>query len=156
MSSSHDTRLSVAEQVIAEQLAVETRIHRRTVLVELRGEMDLSTAPKVAETIDALKPRSDGVRHIVLDLRGLTFMDSTGLRELLRQNERAREHRRNLAVVRGNDAIQRLLKLTGVDELFVMVDEPEDLVPPSADQSRVEIRAATEVVALPVNGDGKP
>lgn len=122
--------------------------------------MDLSTAPTVAEVVDSLEPRADGVRHILLDLRGLTFMDSTGLRELLRQSEHARENRRNLAVVRGNDAIQRLLKLTGVDELFVMVDEPEDLVPPSSEQARADIRAATEAVALPgnapSNGDGKP
>jgi hypothetical protein len=36
----------------------------------------------------------------------------------------------NLAAVRGTDAIQRASELTGVDDLLVLVDDPEDLVPP--------------------------
>ena len=71
------------------------------------------------------------MRHVVLDLRGLTFIDVLGLRELLKQNEFARSNRHNLAVVRGSDEIQRVLKLTGVDEMLVLVDDPDDLVPPS-------------------------
>jgi anti-sigma B factor antagonist len=65
-----------------------------------------------------------------LDLRGLTFMDLIGLHELVRQNEYARANRHNLAVVRGTDAIHRVLELTGVEEQLVLVDDPADLVPP--------------------------
>ena len=70
------------------------------------------------------------MRHIVLDLRGLTFIDVLGLHELLKQNEFARENRHNLAIVRGTDQIQRVLELTGVEEMLVLVDDPEDLAPP--------------------------
>jgi len=105
-------------------------MQRRTALVALRGELDLVTVSKVAEVIDGLKLEADGVRHVVLDLRGLTFMDLIGLHELVRQNEYARANRHNLAVVRGTDAITRLLKLTDVEGLLVLVDDPEDLVPP--------------------------
>lgn len=84
-----------------EQLAVEARTHRRTALVALRGELDVITVSKVAEVVDDVEPRADGVRHVVLDLRGLTFMDSSGLHELIKQNEFARSNRHNLAVVRG-------------------------------------------------------
>ena len=123
-------RVAVAEQLAAEQFAVEARTHRRTALVALRGDLDLLTVSKVAEVLDGLVPRADGVRHVVLDLRGLTFMDVRGLKELVRQNEFARSNRHNLAVVRGTDAIQRVLELTGVEELLVLVDDPDDLVPP--------------------------
>jgi anti-sigma B factor antagonist len=99
-------------------------------LVELRGELDLATVPQVAEVLDGLKPAASALRHVVLDLRGLTFMDARGLHELIRQNDYARENRHNLAVVKGREAIQRLLTLTAVEELLVMVDDPEDLVPP--------------------------
>ena len=129
MSSPQPVR-SVAEQIAAEQLAVETWRHRRTALVALRGELDLLTVSTVAEVVDGLQPEADGVRHVVLDLRGLTFMDLSGLHELIRQNEFARSNRHNLAVVRGTDAIQRVLKLTGVEEMLVLVDDPDDLVPP--------------------------
>jgi anti-anti-sigma factor len=99
-------------------------------LVALRGELDLVTVSKVAEVLDGLELQADGVRHVVLDLRGLTFMDLDGLRELVKQNEYARTNRHNLAEVRGTDAITRLLKLTDVEGLLVLVDDPEDLVPP--------------------------
>jgi anti-anti-sigma factor len=80
------------------------------------------------------------VRHVVLDLRGLTFMDVLGLKELIRQNEFARSNRHNLAVVRGTGAIQRVLKLTRVEETLVLVDDPADLVPlPVAGASNVTL-----------------
>jgi anti-sigma B factor antagonist len=98
-------------------------------LVAIRGELDILTVPRVADVLDGLEPRADGVRHIVLDLRGLTFMDLPGVRELVKQSEYARDNHHNLAVVRGSGAIQRLLELTGIEELLVVVDDPEDLAP---------------------------
>jgi anti-anti-sigma factor len=142
VASSERTTRSATERLAAapgqptadEQLAVEARRHRRTALVALRGELDLLTVSKVAEVLDGLELRADGVRHVVLDLRGLTFMDIPGLRELIRQNEYARTNHHNLAVVRGTAAINRLLKVTGVEDLLVLVDDPDDLVaPPLAD-----------------------
>lgn len=121
---------SVAERLAAEQLAVEARRNRRTALVALRGELDLLTVSKVAEVLDGLELRADALRHVVLDLRGLTFLDLLGLKELIRQNEFARSNRHNLAVVRGTAAIQRVLELTRVEEMLVLVDDPDDLVPP--------------------------
>lgn len=114
----------------AELLEVEALAHGRTALVALRGELDLVTVSKAAEVLDELTPQPEGIRHLVLDLRGLTFMDVVGLRELIRQNEYARSNRHNLAVVRGTPAIERLLKLTGVEEQLVLVDDPDDLAPP--------------------------
>ena len=131
MSSEQPAR-SLAEQLAGEQLAIETRRNRRTALVALRGELDLLTVSKVAEVLDGLEPQADGLRHVVLDLRGLTFIDVLGLKEIIRQNEFARSNRHNLAVVRGTAAIQRVLDLTGVEDVLVLVDDPDDLVPPPA------------------------
>ena len=90
------------------------------------------------------------MRHVVLDLRGLTFMDVVGLRELLRQNEYARANRHNLAVVRGTVAIQRVLELTDVEGQLVIVDDPDDLVPPSAptDGAAPRLEAASLEITL--------
>ena len=77
---SEEPARSVAEQLAAEQLVVEARTHRRTALVALSGELDLLTVSKVTEVLDGLEPQPGGVRHVVLDLRGLTFMDVLGLR----------------------------------------------------------------------------
>jgi anti-anti-sigma factor len=80
-----------------------------------------------------LEVTAGGLRQLVLDVRGLTFMDIPALHELIKQNEFARTNHHDLAVVRGTDAINRLLKLTGVEDDLV-VDDPDDLVaPPMAD-----------------------
>ena len=73
MSSPHPTTGPPADY-----LDVEAHTHRRTALVALRGELDLVTVSKVAQVLDELGPQADGVRHVVLDLRGLTFIDVPG------------------------------------------------------------------------------
>ena len=122
---------------------VEARTHRRTALIELRGELDIATVPQVAQAFDGLAPEADRVRHIVLDLRGLTFMDASGVHELIRQNDHARQNRHNLAVIRGRKPIQRLLSLTAVDEILVLVDDPEDLAPPPPASASQRISASS-------------
>jgi hypothetical protein len=57
-------------------------------------------------------------------------MDATGLRELIRQSKDAGLNRRNLAIVRGRAFISRLLAITAVDQVLVLVERPEDLIPP--------------------------
>jgi anti-sigma B factor antagonist len=64
----------------------------------------------------------------VLDLRGLSFMDSCGLARLLAARRRARREERRLLLVRGNVAVQRLLAITAVGEHFETVAEvPQEL-----------------------------
>jgi anti-anti-sigma factor len=104
-------------------LEVEARTHRRTASVELRGELDTASVSEVPEMLDGLAPDADGVRPVVLDLLGLTFMDARGLHEPIRQNDFAHQNRHNLAVVRGLKAVQRLF----AEEILVLVDDPGDL-----------------------------
>ncbi len=65
---------------------------------------------------------------MILDLRELEFMDSTGLGLLVTTNKRAREAGRRFALVKGGQQVQRLLSLTGVGERLTVVDSPEELL----------------------------
>lgn len=56
--------------------------HHETVTVTPAGELDLATAPLVADHVDALA-QSDDVTHVVLDLGALTFLDSSGVALLI-------------------------------------------------------------------------
>ena len=150
MSSSEPGASIAGKKFVVEPFVVRADKHRRTRTVTLRGELDLATVSEVTDALQRLAPRADGVRHVVLDLRGLTFMDSNGVRVLLKQREFARTNHYNLAVVRGNDAIQRLLALTGVEELLVVVDDPEDLVPPLPSPTARTVEAAAASVPVVV------
>jgi anti-anti-sigma factor len=86
------------------------------------GELDLSSAEQLE---DELKRQEQGEPPvIVLDLRELTFMDSTGLRVVIAADTRARERGGKLVIVRAAEEVDRVFRLTRMDEHLEMVDEP--------------------------------
>ena len=75
------------------------------------------------EEVGRLEAAGHGV--IVIDLRGLEFMDSSGLRALLAADTRARERGGRVVIVRGDERIQRVLRITRLDERLEIVDDAE-------------------------------
>ena len=86
----------------------------------LRGELDLATAPELDEHL--MRVEQDGVRAVLLDLRDLTFVDSTGLRTFLGAQRRAEENGHRLALIGANDQLRKLLQITKTEHV---VDEQE-------------------------------
>jgi anti-sigma B factor antagonist len=95
-------------------------------LISLTGELDLSGTAPLEEEV-ARFAEQDGVRRVVLDLRDLEFMDSTGLRMVALAERRLRAADRELALVRGPDAVQRVFAITRMDEHLTFVDDPRSL-----------------------------
>src|SRR3954452_19026410 len=97
----------------AELFVVETLPDRERVIVAPRGELDIATVGRVAAEIDALA--RVGFVDLVLDLRGLAFMDVAGLRLVLAQ---ARRTDVTVELIDGAPAVARLFDLAQVrDEL---------------------------------------
>lgn len=86
-----------------------------------RGELDVGTVPQLESALEKLQANG---RTPIVDLRELTFIDSTGLRCLLRAGRRAAPAR--LLVVRGPEHVQRVFELTKTEELLELVDDPAD------------------------------
>jgi anti-sigma B factor antagonist len=103
---------------------MEVNIEERgdTVSVTLRGELDISTAPRLEA--DLRRAEAGSARVIVLDLSQLDFMDSTGLRLLIAADARARDDGRRLVLVEGNEMVQRVLRVTRLDERLEIVSDP--------------------------------
>jgi len=91
--------------------------------VVVTGELDLATGPALERKLHDALVRA---RLIVLDLRGVSFCDSTGLHLILRADERARAEGRGLVIVRGSQQVQRLFALTCVDRHLEIVDDMEE------------------------------
>jgi anti-sigma B factor antagonist len=101
-------------------LVVRTERRNGVAHVAVQGELDLATAPTLHKHLLPLEP--DGVSAVILDLRDLTFIDSTGLRALLSAFSRADGQR--LAIVGATDAARRLFRITGTERIL---DEEEGL-----------------------------
>jgi anti-sigma B factor antagonist len=91
-------------------------------IVAPRGELDISTAPRVREALRALDPPP---ATLVIDLRGLTFLDTSGLQLVLEERQRAEDSGRRLVLVRGSDELQRLFELAGLHDRLPFVDGVE-------------------------------
>jgi anti-sigma B factor antagonist len=90
-------------------------------VISLAGEIDLATAPDAERRIAAAEKVEPS--ELVIDLREVTFMDSSGLRVLLAAHHRAGENSRDFALVSG-PAVARLLEMTGLTGRIRLLDEP--------------------------------
>ena len=97
---------------------------QESVRVVLEGELDIATTPGAEAELKRVE--GDGADVIVLDLRGLTFMDSTGLRLLVAADARAREAGHRLVIVRGPAAVHRVLEITGLDAKLQLIADPAE------------------------------
>lgn len=109
-----------------ENFRVQVRTEDRAVVFAVEGELDLASSPILEQELDRVGDAD--VDLLIIDLRQLRFMDSTGLHALVKANKRATEAGRRFAVVKGGAQIQRLLSLTGVGELLIVADTPEELL----------------------------
>jgi anti-anti-sigma factor len=105
---------------------VETRSEGRAAVVAVSGELDLASSPQLEQELDRLWQAD--VELLVIDLRALEFMDSTGLSIIVSAHQRLSESGRKLSIVRGPQQVQRLLDLTGVADRLRLVDTPEEVL----------------------------
>ena len=89
------------------------------------GELDLSGAAILEDELDRLAAEPE-LATVVLDLRGLEFMDSSGLRLVVMADMRAREAGRRFALVRGGDTVHRVFEITRMNERLEFVNAPEE------------------------------
>jgi anti-sigma B factor antagonist len=100
---------------------VVSRPRPGTVLLEVDGEVDTLTAPRLEAGLDAALEAGNGGRTaVVVDLSGVTFLASSGLAVLIGGARRAAATGGRLHLVAASRAVTRPLQVTGADALFDM------------------------------------
>jgi anti-anti-sigma factor len=93
----------------------------------LIGELDMSCTKKFRESL--AKAVADETDHLVIDLRSVTFIDSTGLALLLRADTNAREMGFHLHVVRSpTEIVKAVFEASGLNTVLPFCDEPPPLL----------------------------
>ena len=106
-----------------EPFRCDVRQQDGTTFVRPVGELDLDTADALRRVMG--EARGDGAKVLVLDLRALEFMDSTGLRLVLEHADESRRDGFSFAVVPGPEVVQRVFRLTGTEALVRTVEGPD-------------------------------
>jgi anti-anti-sigma factor len=86
------------------------------------GELDLASTEELEGMLKQLE--SGDPPLLLLDLRELEFMDSTGLRAVIAADARAQDRGARLVIVRAREEVDRVFRLTRMDEHLELVDEP--------------------------------
>ena len=91
-----------------------------TTIVRLAGELDMASSPVLAEALGNAR-----TAEVIVDLRRLTFLDSTGLGVLLAADLRSREGDMALSFVPGIESVQRVFQITEIDRRVRWIDPPD-------------------------------
>lgn len=126
-------------------LVVTNQAEYRGAVVQVNGEVDVHTAPKLRAHLFELI--EDGRHHLIVDMDHVTFFDSTGLGVLIGALKRVRKHRGSVRVVCSRERIIAIFRVTGLTEILPVHAGLEDAVAhsraePFANVSKVPSRPA--------------
>jgi anti-sigma B factor antagonist len=107
-------------------LEFETTRNGSVAVIVATGELDLSGAAVLEAEIERLAAEPD-LGTVVLDMRGLEFMDSSGLRLVVLADMRAREAGRRFVLVRGSETVHRVFEITRMSDRLDFVSSPEEV-----------------------------
>jgi anti-sigma B factor antagonist len=99
-------------------------------VLKVAGEIDVYTAPELRQRVISLI--DDGARHVIVDLRAVDFLDSTGLGVLVGSLRRLRTHEGSLDLVTDGGRILQLFRITGLTNAFALHSTVPDAI--TADQ----------------------
>jgi anti-sigma B factor antagonist len=113
-------------------LDLQVRRQEDHAVLEVAGEIDVYTAPKLREKLIELV--NEGSYRLVVDLERVDFLDSTGLGVLVGGLKRVRNHEGSLKLVCTQDKILKIFRITGLTKVFPIHDSVDDAVADSGDQ----------------------
>jgi anti-sigma B factor antagonist len=106
-------------------LQVHTRrVDEHTAVVDFQGEMDVYTTPQAKEAM--LDLLDNGYYHLVVNLQGAEYLDSTALGMLVGTLKRVREQGGDLRIVAPPPRIRRLFDITRLDKVFPIDQSEQD------------------------------
>lgn len=109
-----------------ERFRIAVKHGRDRLILELQGELDMANSGLLDEAL--LGADLDGSQTVVLDLRGVRFVDSTGLKAIFRARKAAHEGGQQFAVTQGSAQVRRLLSLTRLNEHLKIIETPESVL----------------------------
>jgi anti-sigma B factor antagonist len=106
-----------------EDFSISSEDRDGRVHIVLGGELDIATAPELEQLVNE---RIDAGQEVVVDLRGLEFMDSSGIRVLVAAHARAGRAGTRVFVVRPapNSAVAKIVEVSGLDGELNLLDDP--------------------------------
>jgi anti-anti-sigma factor len=111
---------------VENEFRVDVRRTDHATVLAVRGELDLASSTTLEQALE--EAGGSEPELVVLDLREVEFMDSSGLAVIVKAHHRAENAGHRLGVINGSPQVKRLLSLTGMDERMTVVGTAEELL----------------------------
>jgi anti-sigma B factor antagonist len=111
------------------ELSLNTRESDGTIVVDVAGEIDVYTSPKLRERLVSLV--NAGATSIVVNLEGVEFIDSTGLGVLVGALKRIRGRGGSLSLVCNQEGLLRVFTITGLEKVFAIYASVDEATQPT-------------------------
>jgi anti-sigma B factor antagonist len=110
------------EAIQPQPFTIDVQRQEMRCILRLCGELDMAAVPTCDEALHSLQ--HEEASEVVIDLRGLTFLDSTGLSALVQAHLAGKDGHRSVSFVRGDRAVHRVFELTKMDVFLDWTDPP--------------------------------
>lgn len=99
---------------------IQYKISNETLKILLVGELDEYTANYAREILDDLFS-NNVFQQVVIDLKGLEFMDSTGIGVLIGRYKKIRDKQKPIYIMNPNKHVEKIFKMSGLFEIMPMI-----------------------------------
>ena len=100
------------------ELSLDTRQHNGRTIIEVGGEIDVYTAPKLRDKITELV--GNGNYNLVIDMEKVDFLDSTGLGVLVGGLKKVRAHDGSMRLICNQERLLKIFRITGLAKVFAI------------------------------------
>jgi anti-sigma B factor antagonist len=102
---------------------LSVRLGHQAATIGIEGELDAYSAPELADELHEL---GDDITHVLVDLTGVTFIDSAGVGLLTETARRLRTRGGIMMLAIDTASVRRVFELTGLERYFVIHDDATD------------------------------
>lgn len=104
------------------------QLEGQALIATLRGELDLHTSPEFKDTLTKLFETHSTLKHLIMNVKELTFIDSSGLGVILGRYRVIQERGGRLFFVQANPQIKRILQMSGFQKISEFANSTEDVL----------------------------
>lgn len=106
-------------------MEINLREKNNFVFLDLKGEIDVYTSPKLKEKV--IEEIEKGIKNLIINLQEVSYIDSTGLGILIGALKRIKEREGKLYLIFSSTRLNRIFEITGLNKIFIIYPAEEEM-----------------------------
>jgi stage II sporulation protein AA (anti-sigma F factor antagonist) len=108
-------------------MKIEFKLVRNTVVVKLKGELDMLITEKLRQEIDS-RLEDKRVNNLIINLEKVTFIDSSGLGVIIGRYKKIASRKGRMYIVGASPSVEKILKFSGINKLIPIYKSEQDII----------------------------